>query len=127
MQQTITSQRSKPSFAKVVAKGASGLLQRELASISKDEQLPILFEMMQNSGLPEETIKALIAEMLKDKLSELGIKGADQIKDAGAVQEQTALINSVTPPSVAPATQEPTIGQGQDVGGLLAGSNQPIQ
>jgi hypothetical protein len=111
---------------KVIARGASGLLQRELASISKDEQLPILFEMMQGSGLPPETIQSLIGEMLKDKLTELGIKGAEQIKDTTVAQEQIDLVESVAPANIAPATPEPTIGQDQDVGGMMAGTNSPI-
>lgn len=98
---------------KVVARGASGLMQREIADAERTDVLPILMQLVQSAGLaPEESTK-IMRYLLSKTMEQGGLPVDELIQNPQATAELGGVISSLNP-----ATPQPTIGADTNVGGL---------
>lgn len=99
--------------AKVTARGASGLMQKEIADAERTDVLPIIMQLVQAAGLESGVASNIMTYLLRQTMEQGGLPVNELITDGFAAAEQTAAVQSLRP-----ATPMPTIGQDQNIGGL---------
>lgn len=99
--------------ATVVARGAAGLMQRELADAERSDVLPILMQLVQSAGLDQQQVAGIMQYLLRETMEQGGMPVNELMPNAGVPGEQDRIVNTLQP-----ATPEPTIGQDQNTGGL---------
>lgn len=99
--------------AKIVARGASGLMQQEIADAERMDVLPILLQLIGAAGLDEATTQKIMQYLFWQTMQQGGMPVDDLMANPSAVAEQDAAVQSLQP-----ATPLPTIGQDTNQGGL---------
>lgn len=99
--------------AKITARGAAGLMQKEVADAERTDVLPILLQLIQAAGLDEQTTANVMNYLLRQTMEQGGIPVNELLVDNMATAEQTGAVQSLQP-----ATPLPTIGSDQNTGGL---------
>lgn len=105
--------RSIKADAKITARGAAGLMQKEIADAERTDVLPILMQLVQAAGLDQQTASNIMNYLLRQTMEQGGLPVNELLVDNLASAEQTAAAQSLQP-----ATPLPTIGQDQNIGGL---------
>ncbi len=97
----------------VVARGAAGLMQREIADAERADVLPVLLQLVQAAQLPPDQAQRIMNYLLQQTMLQGGIPVDELIPNFEAATEQSSVVQSLEP-----ATPEPTIGADQNTGGL---------
>lgn len=98
---------------KVVARGAAGLMQREIADAERADVLPVLLQLIQAAQLPPDQAQRIMNYLLQQTMLQGGIPVDELIPNFEAAAEQSSVVQSLEP-----ATPQPTIGADQNTGGL---------
>lgn len=99
----------------VVARGAFGLMQKEIAEAEQDETLPLLLELLQVASLDDEERKGIARYLLQKAMEKAGMPVYELLRGYRAVAETQRSMQSLQP-----ATEMPTIGEDKNTGGLSA-------
>ena len=97
----------------VVARGAAGLMQREIADAERADVLPVLLQLVQAAQLPPDQAQRIMNYLLQQTMLQGGIPVDELIPNFEAAAEQSNVVQSLEP-----ATPQPTIGADQNTGGL---------
>lgn len=100
--------------AKVVARGATGLMQQEIANAERADVMPMIIQLLQQSGLPPQYLQDTVQYLLRETMKQGGLPVNQLLPDNLAMNEQNEIIQSLQP-----ASPEPTIGTDQNLGGLV--------
>lgn len=108
-----SSEESIKADAKIIARGAAGLMQKEITEAERTDILPILMQLVQSAGLDESQMTAVMQYILRETMLQGGMPVDELLPDMGVAAEQTTAVQSLQP-----ATPLPTIGSDQNTGGL---------
>ena len=98
---------------RVVARGAAGLMQKEIADAERADMLPLLMQLIQGAGLPPEEIQRIMQYLLQQTMAQGGMPVDELMSDPALALQQAGAVQSLRP-----ATPLPTIGADTDTGGL---------
>ena len=98
---------------RVVARGAAGLMQKEIADAERADMLPLLMQLIQGAGLPPEEIQRIMQYLLQQTMAQGGMPVDELMSDPALALQQAGAVQSLQP-----ATPLPTIGADTDTGGL---------
>lgn len=101
----------------IVARGAAGLMQKEIADAERTEMIPIISNLLQGAGLDEQTTQQIIQTLLYQTMQSGGLPADKLMNNPESAQEMNAFQSGI-PQSLNPATPEPTIGKMNNIGGL---------
>ncbi len=104
--------------AKIIARGASGLMQQEIANAERMDALPVIAQLIGSAGLDEKTQKGILQYLLHETMNAGGIP-ADELMGNVNNSELGQVVGQVNQASLQPATPQPTIGADQNTGGLM--------
>lgn len=104
--------------AKIIARGASGLMQQEIANAERMDALPVIAQLIGGAGLDETVQKRILQYLLHETMTAGGIP-ADELMGDVNNNEIGEFVGSVNKASLKPATAQPTIGTDQNTGGLI--------
>ena len=99
----------------IVARGAAGLMMREIAEAERNDVLPTVVQLVQGAGLAPEQTQAIMRYLLRETMQAGGVPVDELMPNAEAAAEQNGVVASLQP-----ATPQPTIGADNDTGGLNA-------
>lgn len=105
--------------AKIVARGASGLMQQEIANAERMDALPVIANLIGNAGLDEEKQKRIIQYLLHETMNAGGLPADELMGNIGGEKEIGEVVGNAQQASLQPATPQPTIGADQNTGGLM--------
>lgn len=97
----------------VVARGAAGLMQQEIADAERSDILPILMQLIPAAGLQPEEQARIMNYLIRETMKQGGLPADSLVRDSSAIAEQLGIVQSLQP-----ATPMPTIGADQNTGGL---------
>ncbi|MBE2895716.1 hypothetical protein HPC38_02330 [Pasteurellaceae bacterium HPA106] len=106
---------------RVVARGAAGLMQKEIADAERTDVLPVIAQLIQGAGLDQQTNQNIVQYLLFETMKSGGLPAEQLMGNPDQAKELNAFSQSLKP-SLAPATPEPTIGEDNSVGGLTTGA-----
>lgn len=106
---------------RVVARGAAGLMQKEIADAERTDVLPVIAQLIQGAGLDQQTSQNIVQYLLFETMKSGGLPAEQLMVNPEQAKELNAFSQSLKP-SLAPATPEPTIGEDNNVGGLTTGA-----
>lgn len=98
---------------RVVARGAAGLMQKEIADAERADVLPLLMQLIQGAGLPPEETQRIMQYLLQQTMAQGGMPVDELMSDPALALQQAGAVQSLQP-----ATPLPTIGADTDTGGL---------
>ena len=98
---------------RVVARGAAGLMQKEIADAERADVLPLLMQLIQGAGLPPEEAQRIMQYLLQQTMAQGGMPVDELMSDPALAAQQAGAVQSLQP-----ATPLPTIGADTDTGGL---------
>ena len=98
---------------RVVARGAAGLMQKEIADAERADVLPLLMQLIQGAGLPPEETQRIMQYLLQQTMAQGGMPVDELMSDPALALQQAGAVQSLQP-----ATPLPTIGSDTDTGGL---------
>ena len=98
---------------RVVARGAAGLMQKEIADAERADVLPLLMQLIQAAGLPPEEMQRIMQYLLQQTMAQGGMPVDELMSDPALALQQAGAVQSLQP-----ATPLPTIGADTDTGGL---------
>lgn len=98
---------------RVVARGAAGLMQKEIADAERADVLPLLMQLIQGAGLPPEETQRIMQYLLQQTMAQGGMPVDELMSDPALALQQAGAVQSLQP-----ATPLPTIGADTDRGGL---------
>ena len=98
---------------RVVARGAAGLMQKEIADAERADVLPLLMQLIQGAGLPPEETQRIMQYLLQQTMAQGGMPVDELMSDPALALQQAGAVQSLQP-----ATPLPTIGSDTDMGGL---------
>ena len=98
---------------RVVARGAAGLMQKEIADAERADVLPLLMQLIQGAGLPPEEMQRIMQYLLQQTMAQGGMPVDELMSDPALALQQAGVVQSLQP-----ATPLPTIGSDTDTGGL---------
>lgn len=97
----------------IVARGASGLMQQEIANAERMDVLPVLMELIAAAGLDEQSKQKIMTYLMRQTMQQGGLPVDELVDDPQVAAETGAIVQSLQP-----ATPMPTIGNDQNIGGL---------
>lgn len=98
---------------RVVARGAAGLMQKEIADAERADVLPLLMQLIQGAGLSPEETQRIMQYLLQQTMAQGGMPVDELMSDPALALQQAGAVQSLQP-----ATPLPTIGSDTDTGGL---------